>query len=71
MAEVRTVRIRVDNQQLKTGIARADTWLHYKDSADKTCSSAVTNQSNYVCSLQLSRDSPVITLKGKKINDQA
>lgn len=56
---------------LKLTFAAADNWGQYKDSADKIRSSAVIPQSNNVCGLELSRDSPVITLKGKKINDQA
>jgi hypothetical protein len=51
--------------------AAADTCGQYKDSADKISRSAVVHQSNNVCGLALSRDLPVIRLKGKKINDQA
>jgi hypothetical protein len=41
-----------------------------KDSADKISSKAEAHQSNNVCGIELSRDSPTLTLMGKKINDQ-
>jgi Domain of Unknown Function (DUF1259) len=41
-----------------------------KDSADKISSKAEAHPSNNVCGIELSRDSPTITLSGKKINDQ-
>ena len=56
---------------LMLAFAAADTCGQYKDSADKISGSVVVHQSNNVCGLALSRDLPVIRLKGKKINDQA
>jgi Domain of Unknown Function (DUF1259) len=41
-----------------------------KDSADKISSKAEAHPSNNICGIELSRDSPTITLSGKKINDQ-
>jgi len=41
-----------------------------KDGADKISSKADASQSGNVCGIELSRDSPTLTLNGKKINEQ-
>jgi hypothetical protein len=48
----------------------ADTSSGCKNSADKISSKAEAHQSNNVCGIELSRDSPTLNLFGKKINDQ-
>jgi hypothetical protein len=50
--------------------ALADTSSGCKNSADKISSKAEAHQSNNVCGIELSRDSPTLNLFGKKINDQ-
>ena len=50
--------------------AASDTSQQCKDSAKKISSKAEAHQSNDVCGIELSRDSPTLTLKDKKINDQ-
>jgi len=50
--------------------ALADTSSGCKNSADKISSKAEAHQSNNVCGIELSRDSPILNLFGKKINDQ-
>jgi Domain of Unknown Function (DUF1259) len=54
----------------RLAIAASDTSQQCKDSADKISSKAEAHQSNNVCGIELSRDSPTLTLSGKKINDQ-
>jgi uncharacterized protein DUF1259 len=54
----------------KLALAASDTSQQCKDSADKISSKAEAHQSNNVCGIELSRDSPTLTLSGKKINDQ-
>src|SRR5919206_341506 len=51
-------------------LAASDTSSECKNSADKISSKAEAHQSNNVCGIELSRDSPTLTLSGKKINDQ-
>ena len=51
-------------------LALADTSSECKNSADKISSKAEAHQSNNVCGIELSRESPNLTLSGKKINDQ-
>jgi hypothetical protein len=51
-------------------LALADTSSECKNSANKISSKAEAHQSNNVCGIELSRESPNITLSGKKINDQ-
>jgi hypothetical protein len=48
----------------------ASTSQECKDGADKISSKADASQSGNVCGIELSRDSPTLTLNGKKINDQ-
>jgi hypothetical protein len=55
---------------LRLAFAASDTSSECKNSADKISSKAEAHQSNNVCGIELSRDSPTITLSGKKINDQ-
>ena len=50
--------------------ALAGTSSGCKNSADKISSKAEAHQSNNVCGIELSRDSPTLNLFGKKINDQ-
>ena len=50
--------------------AASDTSQECKDAAQKISSKAEAHQSNDVCGIELSRDSPTLTLFGKKINDQ-
>jgi hypothetical protein len=50
--------------------AASDTSQECKDAAQKISSKAEAHQSNDVCGIELSRDSPILTLFGKKINDQ-
>ena len=50
--------------------ALADTSSGCKNSADKISSKAEAHQSNNLCGIELSRDSPTLNLFGKKINDQ-
>jgi hypothetical protein len=50
--------------------AASDTSQECKNAADKISSKAEAHQSNNVCGIELSRDSPTLTLMGKKINDQ-
>jgi hypothetical protein len=54
----------------RLAIAASDTSSECKNSADKISSKAEAHQSNNVCGIELSRDSPTITLSGKKINEQ-
>jgi hypothetical protein len=54
----------------RLALALSDTSQQCKDSADKISSKAEAHQSNNVCGIELSRDSPTLTLAGKKINDQ-
>ena len=54
----------------RSAFAASDTSQQCKDSADKISSKAEAHQSNNVCGIELSRDSPTLTLAGKKINDQ-
>ena len=54
----------------RQAFASSDTSQQCKDAADKISSKAEAHQSNDVCGIELSRDSPTITLAGKKINDQ-
>src|SRR5437763_7458273 len=54
----------------RLALAVSDTSKECKDSADKISSKAEAHQSNNVCGIELSRDSPAINLSGKKINDQ-
>jgi hypothetical protein len=54
----------------RLALAASDTSQQCKDSADKISSKAEAHQSNNVCGIELSRDSPTLTLMGKKINDQ-
>jgi Domain of Unknown Function (DUF1259) len=54
----------------RLALAASDTSQQCKDSADKISSKAEAHQSNNVCGIELSRDSPTLTLSGKKINDQ-
>ena len=51
-------------------LAASDTSSECKSSADKISSKAEAHQSNNVCGIELSRDSPTLNLFGKKINDQ-
>jgi len=48
----------------------ASTSQECKNGADKISSKADASQSGNVCGIELSRDSPTLTLNGKKINDQ-
>jgi hypothetical protein len=48
----------------------ASTSQECKDGADKISSKADASQSGNVCGIELSRDSPTLTLNGKKINEQ-
>ena len=50
--------------------AASETSQECKDAAQKISSKAEPHQSNGVCGIELSRDSPTLTLFGKKINDQ-
>jgi Domain of Unknown Function (DUF1259) len=54
----------------RSALAASDTSQQCKNSADKISSKAETHQSNNVCGIELSRDSPILNLFGKKINDQ-
>jgi Domain of Unknown Function (DUF1259) len=51
-------------------LAFASTSQQCEDSSKKISSKAEAHQSNNVCGIELSRDSPTLTLKDKKINDQ-
>jgi hypothetical protein len=51
-------------------LAFASTSQQCEDSAKKISSKAEAHQNNNVCGIELSRDSPTLTLKDKKINDQ-
>jgi hypothetical protein len=50
--------------------AASDTSQECKDAAQKISSKAEAHQSNDVCGIELSRDSPTLSLFDKKINDQ-
>ena len=50
--------------------ASSDTSQACQDAAQKISNKAEAHQSNDVCGIELSRDSPTLTLFGKKINDQ-
>jgi hypothetical protein len=54
----------------RSALAASDTSQQCKNSADKISSKAEAHQSNNVCGIELSRDSPILNLFGKKINDQ-
>jgi Domain of Unknown Function (DUF1259) len=54
----------------RLAFAASDTSSECKNAADKISSKAEAHQSNNVCGIELSRDSPSITLSGKKINEQ-
>jgi hypothetical protein len=54
----------------KLALAASDTSSECKNAADKISSKAETYQSNNVCGIELSRDSPTSTLSRKKINEQ-
>jgi Domain of Unknown Function (DUF1259) len=54
----------------RLALAASDTSSECKNAADKISSKAEAHQSNNVCGIELSRDSPSITLSGKKINEQ-
>jgi hypothetical protein len=54
----------------RSALAASDTSQQCKNSADKISSKAEAHQSNNVCGIELSRDSPTLNLFGKKINDQ-
>ena len=55
---------------LGLAFAASDTSSECKNAADKISGKAEAHQSNNVCGIELSRDSPTIALSGKKINDQ-
>jgi hypothetical protein len=54
----------------RLALAAPDASSECKNSADKISSKAEAHQSNNVCGIELSRDSPTITSSGKEINDQ-
>ena len=54
----------------RSRLALADFSSECKNSADKISSKAEAHQSNNVCGIELSLDSPTLNLFGKKINDQ-
>jgi Domain of Unknown Function (DUF1259) len=54
----------------RSALAASGTSQQCKNSADKISSKAEAQQSNNVCGIELSRDSPILNLFGKKINDQ-
>ena len=54
----------------RLALAASDTSSECKNAADKISSKAEAHQSNDVCGIELSRDSPALNLYGKKINDQ-
>jgi hypothetical protein len=62
--------LRSSNLRLAFAATSSDTSKECKDAADKISSKAEAHQSNNVCGIELSRDSPTITLNGKKINEQ-
>ena len=55
---------------VKPIFAASETSQKCKDAAQKISSKAVAHQSKDVCGIELSRDSPTLTLFGKKINEQ-
>ena len=55
---------------VKPVFAASETSSECKDAAQKISSKAEARQSKDVCGIELSRDSPTLTLLGKKINDQ-
>jgi Domain of Unknown Function (DUF1259) len=60
----------ITGSNLKMAFAASDTSKECKDAADKISNKAEAHQSNNVCGIELSRDSPTLSLYGKKINDQ-
>ena len=60
----------ITGSNLKVAFAASDTSMQCKDAADKISNKAEAHQSNNVCGIELSRDSPTLNLFGKKINDQ-
>ena len=54
----------------RLALAASDTSQQCKNSADKISSKADASQSDNVCGIELSRDSPTLSLFDKKLNDQ-
>jgi hypothetical protein len=69
-ATLAAVLFSATSNTIKPVFASSDTSQQCKDAAQKISNKAEAHQSNDVCGIELSRDSPTLTLDGKKINDQ-